>query len=598
MERTTWTALLAVPLLAVGAAAGTATWIDATPGGATWHDDGNWNPAQPGPGDTAVLANGGKAIATADVTIENIQLRSGSTWRVESGDTLVSITGHDKVKLADSGGVSYMEMTGGSVEFLAGAMHVGYGNGNAFHGRFSGGTLIHRQAPGAYADLRLASSGTSAFDIELSGIAVWDMGAVSIGYHTSVPEPSTFVVRDSAQMNLTSTLLIDDSTQFTLRDSASITAGSNGIAVNGAGAEKSVFTMLGGTIDSTRLTAGDDGRIVIEAGTVTTGQMSATGGDPVIAIRGGTVTVSTHIALGLGSVGDMGTLEVTNGATLNVVAGKPVYVSRYGDGRLMLGDATSAGTILNGNLTFDDQNRGGQGLVQGHGQLGVQSIRFYGAGTHKIVADGYGSDRTLTVAALVTTHSRPDEDTDSGWYAQNGGKLALPALTVTAGTSTHYWGELASVGRPDLVNSVMLQFNGVAGGSLPISLLAPDRSELADTVAAGAVGFWQFDGSAFDFGAGTVDLTFRYDAAAAGAGEGELKLYKTDADGNWTLLAYTLDTVNDVISVTGVDAFSLFGVGEEIANQQPGGPDLIPEPATLALLSLGCLPLLRRRRTR
>jgi len=590
-----WTTIVAaatVAVLAAGAGADTITWTDTTPGGATWHDDGNWDAAQPGAGDTAVLANGGKAIATANVTIENLQLKGGSTWRIESGDTLVSITGHDKVKLADSGGVSTIEMTGGMVEFMAGAMFLGRGSGNGIYGRFAGGTLIHKQAPGAYADMRIASSNGASMDIELSGTATWDMYDVSIGYHTSVPAPSTFTMKDSAVLNARR-LLVDDSTVFTVEGSAQINATSD-LIVGGVGADRARFVVTSGTVTSGKMSVGDDGEVIFRGGTVSTGAWIPSGIDPVITVEGGTVT-GGGLQIGLQAAGQTGTVKIVNGTTLSM-PGKLLYVGRWGHGSLLLGDATSSGALVGGLLIFDDQNRGGTGLVQGWGRLDATGLRFMGSNTARIIADGYGADRTLTVTRIVDRHDQHAVDTDSGWYAQNGGKLALPTISVGAGASTEFWGELASLAQPDLVNSVMLQFSGVAGGDLAIALLAADRAEFADTVATGAVGFWEFDSSAFDFGGGTVDLTFRYDDAAAGAGEADLKLYKTDANGDWVLLNYTLDTANNLITATGVDAFSHFGIGEEITNASNGGPaGAIPEPATLLLLGLGGPAVLRRR---
>lgn len=287
----------------------------------------------------------------------------------------------------------------------------------------------------------------------------------------------------------------------------------------------------------------------------------------------------------------------------------------HANGDYYLGDAagstgtfTGSGSLIVGNITNKMSGSGYQrttyGTFVGHGTVGLTGIL---RNNGYVTADGYGLDRTLDLSSFTAVDNTVDNDQyrltadnnfyygkgGTGWFATRKGKLVLPSLTVASGDSTRNWGEPDSDSNIDLINSVRLSFHGVTGGSLAVSLLAADRNVFAPTVATGGVGFYQFDPSGgFAFGSGTVDLTFRYDDVLAGAGESALKLFKTDAGGYWQPLAFTLDTTNNLITATGVNAFSYFGVGQNLTGFA------LPEPGTLLLAGAAAAFVVQRRRRR
>ncbi len=227
------------------------------------------------------------------------------------------------------------------------------------------------------------------------------------------------------------------------------------------------------------------------------------------------------------------------------------------------------------------------GVLRGYGSLnGVVYLLVNG----RVIADGYGVDRTLSLAAMPIPTNTVDNPVggNRGWYAVDGGKLTLPNITVPTGASARNWGEDATDSSIDLVNSLRLEFTGVeTAGPLSISLLASDRGDVpaAPFAAYGGtlIGVWEIapaSGSSFAFGAGSVDLTFRYDDALAPANQDLYVFHYTG--GQWVPITSGIDLDTRTIWADGVTSFSLFAVG------------YIPEPASATLLALLALGLARR----
>ena len=117
---------------------------------------------------------------------------------------------------------------------------------------------------------------------------------------------------------------------------------------------------------------------------------------------------------------------------------------------------------------------------------------------------------------------------------------------------------------------------------MSISLLATDRSDVGD--ASQMIGVWLLTGNTLEFSG--AELTFRFDdvlAAIKGINEADLGVYSL-LSGVWTLQGGTIDTANNLITLAGVnfDSSAMYAVG-------------IPEPATLTILVIGCLSVLKRR---
>jgi len=189
-----------------------------------------------------------------------------------------------------------------------------------------------------------------------------------------------------------------------------------------------------------------------------------------------------------------------------------------------------------------------------------------------VIADGYGDDDRLldmtnfgtgygvSVAVDNTIENFDDPDNEvgpagNGWFAQDHGKLILPAITIETGNNAYNWGEAPTDADIDLINSLRLTFENVTtGGDLTISLLAPDRAEVTDKSAGmdtdwTIVSAWRFDTSPvpnFD----TLDLAVRYDHTHSAIQESDdercLLLLHWDPDagqgGAWVRLRHNKDT--------------------------------------------------------
>jgi len=212
----------------------------------------------------------------------------------------------------------------------------------------------------------------------------------------------------------------------------------------------------------------------------------------------------------------------------------------------------------------------------------------------QVIADGYGTDRTLDLSAfsgIATTIENPRWGGASGWFARRHGELKLPAIAVQAGTNTYTWGEDPGDPMLDLVNSVRFTIeNAEHSGDVSISLLSTLRSDVP-TLPTGHhfIGVWSFDGSELG-GFSGVDLQVRYDdglAASMGLDENILKLWRYDSDDSqWHRImddTFSRDTLDHLISGYAPGEISYFAVSA-------------PEPGTATLMLVGVAAIALRRR--
>jgi hypothetical protein len=280
-----------------------------------------------------------------------------------------------------------------------------------------------------------------------------------------------------------------------------------------------------------------------------------------------TLTLGEYNYASYGTDSDVAYYNLTGG-TLNVSSNFILGRISEARGHLKLGNATGAtGEVTGaGNMLIKNgAHASGIGIVQGFG-----NINLTGALTNngKVIADGWGgantSDRTLAMknfSSIATVEA--SQMTGAGWYAQNRGKLVLPDVNVTGGSSTVYFGEDAA-GSQKLVNSIKMDFTNVNGGVLKVSLLSADNSESSGT--GNIIGLWDINAGNFDFGNGSVNLTIKYDAARLaelGLNEANLKLFQK-VDCSWVDVTASVDTVNKLICANGITSFLQFAVGTDI----------------------------------
>ncbi|HPD16205.1 MAG TPA: PEP-CTERM sorting domain-containing protein [Planctomycetota bacterium] len=312
-----------------------------------------------------------------------------------------------------------------------------------------------------------------------------------------------------------------------------------------------------------------------------------------------------------------GTLTVTR---MPADAQAVIWLGTSGTGTLLLGDANGTGTLNETDPPQPMGNEVGVSLVlrpmpwEGGDSAtvrgwGAPSLTGFLWNNGRVIADGYGQDRDLDLrsfsqvmsqAGLDGTPLLQSDGTQAGWYAQNHGRLLLP--TYTEATQTGYavhWGtgrfyDEGDMGTP--VNSLAILLDGLLEGPPPfsIALLAPDHGDVPAGTTGTILGIWDI-GVVGGLPEGTTaDLVFRYDdflAAFIGLNEADILIYHFDGL-SWAPLTTFVDTEAHTAMTSGVTSFSPFAVGLNITSQEAA----IPEPGSLALLALGGLGLLRRRR--
>ena len=231
----------------------------------------------------------------------------------------------------------------------------------------------------------------------------------------------------------------------------------------------------------------------------------------------------------------------------------------------------------------------GSGIIKGYGTA-HSAAELNQSG--QVIADGYGQERTLDLSAVGAIKNSIDNSRTghNGWFAQNKGKLVLPAVALNNGTAT--WGEDAADSQLDLINSVRLSVSPDVVGSIKLSLLSVDRSDYPALPGnLKAIGLWNVE--PIDLVLASAEVAVRYDVDLVN----DLRLADLSLwgyDGKWKLAEdSSLDSNNRLISgrVVGIDYLAVAG------SAQPGGHITgTPEPA--AMLGLVCAGLILSRRRR
>ena len=304
-----------------------------------------------------------------------------------------------------------------------------------------------------------------------------------------------------------------------------------------------------------------------------------------------------------------------------------------------LGSAAGTGDILEdasgANLTI---NTGG--MLIGWTDSTTDGVKMTGTinNSGKVIADGFDQAKTLDLTNFTTVDQAVTNTSSgtNGWYAQNQGTLALPAVavpTITTGVGTTNWGspELANV--PDLVNSLQMTFTAVDSGfDAEISLLSNDDPVVIadpnlgwDAIGVQFIGVWLIedqdsDADYFDqtnlptdekddqdqWGDGVASdtlwsLKIRYDhkllddllgvgGDLEGYTEDDLRVYYYDGT-DWVMLNEDINTELDKDE-------HLIWIPVGAGREEGMYAIVIPEPGTMAMLALGGVGMLLRRRKR
>lgn len=299
--------------------------------------------------------------------------------------------------------------------------------------------------------------------------------------------------------------------------------------------------------------------------------------------------------------------------------GAAIWLGVGGTGTLLLGDANGTASLSETDPPTPSGDELGVSLIlrpmpltpgdaatfRGWGNVGLTGMLFNNG---RVIADGYGQDRTLDLSsfALVTSAAGLEgfpllqgDGTQAGWYAQNHGRLLLP--THTEGNAV-LWGTAPVEGEEQgvPVNSLAILFGNMQDAPpLSIALLAADHGDVPAGTTGSILGIWDIQlGAPLPDGA-FADLVFRYDdlladqfVALLGLDELDIQVYHFDGL-NWQPLSTGVDTDEHLAFVGGITSFSPFAVGWNVTSQ----PAAIPEPASVVLL-LGGLAALARRRKR
>jgi RNA polymerase sigma factor (sigma-70 family) len=215
----------------------------------------------------------------------------------------------------------------------------------------------------------------------------------------------------------------------------------------------------------------------------------------------------------------------------------------------------------------------------------------------QVIADGSGHERTLDLSAVgVIKNSIDNSPTGhNGWFAQNKGKLVLPAVAIVNGEAT--WAEDPADPQLDLINSVRITVDPAIVGSIKLALLSSDRSDYPALPAnVKAIGLWQVD--PIDVVLDGIEVTARYDVDLAGdlRLNGELSVW--GYDGEWNVAdARSIDSDNRLISghLGGINYFAVAGSGSGSVQTAPH-INSTPEPAAMFGIACAGLILARRRR--
>jgi hypothetical protein len=306
----------------------------------------------------------------------------------------------------------------------------------------------------------------------------------------------------------------------------------------------------GGEISCSTLQIGGkagDGVLSLESGKLTvSGTMSVAkygNSDGLLVAADGTdITIGGDIYITF-QEGDEGSMKL-GAMTFSQSSNKKIDIAGYNNLSRLNGMVELRGTTVSQGAGSNIK-LGVLGTMIGYGSLSSSSSSWFdNSGT--VTASGFGTDQDLIFSGYNTMLQSTAGNGTNGWYSKNGGRLALPAISVTTGNSTNNIAEAASATVLDLVNSARITLNTAEAGSLSYKLYASDRTDVPAGLEEEIVtSIWEISAPSFD----SAELTF--------------KLPDVDAADNLKLLRYngtkwkevgTVDATTDFATATELSA--------------------------------------------
>jgi hypothetical protein len=485
-------------VLAQFASADTVTW-DGSAGDFLWATPSNW--------DTGNLPVSSDALTTIPSSSSAIQIASGEIANV--GRFYVAATGDASLNVAGT-----LIMTNGTVFFPYDSGHtatVTVPSGGVFD--WSGDCYVAYKTGKGF--LTLPAGAVSAKNLFVGKSAYGEGGTAA---------SKAVLVADDFDLTLSGSLSIGDTY-------------STGYYTNSGGGEISCVSLYVGTTKGIGVFALESGKVTA-SGDVFVARYG--GSDGLIVAGDGTEIIGDEFFIG-GLGGDDGIMQL---------GAMTLRQTKWG-GKFHIGyDASTANGTLELRGTTVIMNQGSDlrlgvlGSIIGYGSISVGSYSSaYMDNSGLVTASGFGIDQDLTFSNQHMAQTTAGNGTN-GWYAVNGGRLALPAITVSAGNSTNNLAETSTATVLDLVNSVQVELVNATAGSLSYKLYASERTDVPAGLETEIVtSVWEISAPAFD----SAELTF--------------KLPDVDAADNLKLLRYTGTSWKAVGTVDATTDFSTTTTG-------------------------------------